>query len=391
MVGSLRAEVEEGFMSDRDERIRVLRIIARMNVGGPARQVTALAHGMSERYDHRLVFGDIAEGEEEVDLIRLPIPIKRVPALGRDIRLPDDLAAYRQVRRAIADFRPHVIHTHTAKAGVLGRSAALRVGVPHLVHTFHGHLLHGYFPLPMTAAVTGIERGLARRTSVLAAVGERVRDELLGAGIGTPAQYVVVPPGISLSRPPSRAEARDELGISNETKVVVFVGRLTGIKRPDRLLDAAAAVARSVPDVVFLVAGGGDLEDATRISAEAQRAPVRLLGWRTDIERLYGAADAVVLTSDNEGMPVSLIEAAMCGVPAVTTDVGSAGEVVTDGVSGFVTPRDAGSIASALVRLLVDDPLRWSMGLAAQERSHRYSADRLVADTEAIYECLLAR
>lgn len=378
-------------MSSRSEQIRVLRIIARMNVGGPAKQVTALARGMSDdRYDHRLLVGDVAEGEGEVELADLPIPVQRIPALGRDIRPVGDIAAYRQVRAAIDEFRPHIVHTHTAKAGVLGRTAAMRSGVPHLVHTFHGHLLHGYFASPVTAAVTAVERSLARRTSVLAAVGARVRDELLQAGIGHPDQYVVAPPGLTLPEPPSRMEARRKLDLADDTAVVAFVGRLTSVKRPDRLVDVAAAVARSVPNVAFLVAGGGDLADLTRASAEAQRAPLRFLGWRTDVEVIYAAADAVVLTSDNEGMPVSLIEAAMCGVPAVTTDAGSAGEVVTDGVTGFVTARDAESIASALVRVLQDGSLRSTMGHAAQERSHRYNASRLVADMEAIYERLTA-
>jgi glycosyltransferase involved in cell wall biosynthesis len=245
-----------------------------------------------------------------------------------------------------------------------------------LVHTFHGHLLHGYFSPAVTRAVVVTERTLAARTDRLVAVGARVRDELLAAGVGRRRRWEVVAPGIELGPVPERVVARASLGLDPGVPVVAFVARLTAVKRPDRFAAVAALVAERHPQVVFLVAGDGDGAPAARAAASA-----------ADIESVYAAADVVLLTSDNEGMPVSLIEAALAGRPAVTPDVGSAAEVVLDGVTGLVTPPgDARALAAAVDRLLGDDTLRASLGREARVRAdERFSAARLVADTERIY------
>lgn len=377
----------------RERRVRVLRVIARMNVGGPARQVTALMEGLDAgRYEHRLVVGEVGADEaDELELRGGAFDVRRIDALGRAVHPLRDLSAGRAIATEIRAFRPDIVHTHTAKAGVLGRLGAIRAGVDHIVHTFHGHLLHGYFPPAVTAAITQTERTLAGRTDVLAAVGARVRDDLLVAGVGEPGQYVVVPPGIHLAAPPERMAARRALELDSGAPVVAYVGRLTGIKRPDRLVDVARQVLASLPDTVFVIAGGGDLAADTRRRARDLGRHVRFLGWRSDIETVYAAADAVVLTSDNEGMPVSLIEAALCGVPSVTTGVGSAAEVVQDGVNGFVVSTRVGSLAARLTRLLADEALRRRMGEAARTHAEgAYTGRRLVSDTEAIYERLAA-
>ena len=366
-------------------RIRVLRVIARMNVGGPALQVTGLVDGMDvERFEHRLLTGHVAEGEADYLELRAPhVPAVRVPGLGRDPRVSGDLRALKTLYEEMRRFRPHIVHTHTAKAGVLGRVAARAARVPATVHTFHGHLLHGYFSPRVTRAVVQTERTLARSTSRLVAVGEQVRDDLLAAGIGRPAQYVVVPPGIHLPPMPSRAEARAVLELPPESPVIVLVARLTQIKRPERFLAVAAALHARHPDAVFVVVGEGDLLPGLVASAGPN---VRFLGWRGDVERVYAAADLVVLTSDNEGMPVSLIEAALCGVPAVSTRVGSAGEVVLDGRSGLLCAPDVSELTGAVDRLLADAPLRLDMGrAAAAHAAAAFGRERLVADTEDLY------
>lgn len=375
-----------------NDRLRVLRVIARMNVGGPAVQASALATRLDpERFESRLLVGSVAPGEADyLELRGHGVPHERVTGLGRAPHLLDDGRAFRTLARYMRAFRPHIVHTHTAKAGVLGRLAAMRARVPLRVHTFHGHLLHGYFTPAKTRAVVAVERRLARRTTRLSAVGAQVRDELLAAGIGRPEQYVVVPPGVDLRSPPSRAEARQDLGLAKEGPVIAYVGRLTGVKRPDRLLDVVARLARGT-EVVTLIVGDGELRSELEANARALPGDVRFLGWRSDIEAVYSAADVVVLTSDNEGMPVSLIEAALVGRPCVTTDVGSAGEVVVDGVTGYVTPTSNDALAGAVDRLLADDGLRARMGDAARERAEReFSAARLVRDTEELYEELAA-
>lgn len=373
-------------------RLRVVRIIGRMNVGGPALQVSALAGGLDpQRFDHRILVGGVGPGEADFITVRQPdLAVTRIDGLGRSPHATSDARALAALVAVLRRVRPHIVHTHTAKAGVLGRVAARLCGVPHTVHTFHGHLLHGYFPPPVTAAVRLTERGLATGTSRLVAVGRRVSEELLAAGIGRPEQYVVVPPGIQQPAAPSQAEARRRLDLPADVGVVAFVGRLTGVKRPDRFAEVATAVAAQRPDTRFLVAGDGDLLAQARAATRHLGDRVRFLGWRPDVEVVHAAADLTLLTSDNEGMPVSLIEAALVGRPAVTTDVGSAAEVVAHGQTGFVTPPDARPLAEAALALLADEGLRRAMGDAATERARRlFSAERLVADTAALYESLI--
>ncbi len=378
-------------------RQRVLRVIARMNVGGPAVQVTGLMLELDRtRFDQRLLVGEC--GRDEADYLavhNLDLGEVRVPGLGRAVRTFDDANALRRLVTELRTFRPDVVHTHTSKAGVLGRVAIGLARVrprPVVVHTFHGHLLNGYFGSVGTAAVVAVERTLARRTDRLVAVGDRVRDELVAAGIGRPDQYAVVAPGVSIASAPSIADARDELGIAPDASVVAYVGRLTRIKRPDRLVATAKRVLRQVPNAVFIIAGDGDLLAQTRDQARELGDAVRFLGVRREVQVVLAAADVVLLTSDNEGMPVSLIEASMAGRPAVTTAVGSAGEVVLDGRTGFVVDPEVELLADAVVRLLSQPELRERMGAAARGHAcERFSRARLVTDTASLYEELLAR
>jgi glycosyltransferase involved in cell wall biosynthesis len=375
------------------ERIRVLRIIARMNVGGPAVQVTTLMRGLDpDRYEQRLLVGTVGADESDHLATRAPdVTATVVPGLGRAPRLVDDGRALATICRIMADYRPHVVHTHTAKAGALGRVAATALRVPVVVHTFHGHLLHGYFGRWRTRAVVDAERLAARCSTALVAVGPQVRDDLLAVRIGRPQQYAVVPPGIRLEPLPDRGEARAALGIDPDADVVLYVGRLTRIKRPDRLLEVARRLRDARPSAVVVVAGDGELAAWARAEAAPLGDAVRFLGWRDDLETLYAAADVVLLTSDNEGTPVSLIEAAHAGRPVVATDVGSTRHVVDDGHTGVLCPPDAGALADAVLDLL-GDPLRHAAMAAAapQHAADRFGRRRLVTDTEALYQQLLA-
>lgn len=344
----------------------VVHVIARMNVGGPAAILVELLEHLP---DQSLLTGEVERGEADHLTLRSPgTPATRVPGLGRSPRAGDDVRALTFLTRELRRRRPDVVHTHTAKAGALGRVAARAAGVPAVVHTFHGHLLHGYFSPSVTRAVVATERLLARASDRLVAVGEQVRDDLLDARIGRAEQYVVIAPGIGVRTPPTRAQARALLGVDGP--VVASVGRLIAIKRPDRLL----AVARLLPDVTFLVAGEGPLLAPTRAAAPPN---VRFLGWRGDVEVVHAAADAALLTSDNEGMPVSLIEAALCGTPAVSTDAGSAREVVT----GEVVGPDPSQLAAAVRRVLAQD-----LGPQARRAAeHRFGVQGMLEAHRRLY------
>jgi glycosyltransferase involved in cell wall biosynthesis len=356
---------------------RVLRVIARMNVGGPALQVVALAHGLdSSRYDQRLLTGSVDEAEADYLEVRaIELTRTLVAGLGRTISPLDDLRALLAIRREICRFRPDIVHTHTAKAGVLGRVAAISAAVPIRVHTFHGHILHGYFGRWTTRAVIAVERLLAFGTTHFVAVGGQVRDDLLAAGIGRRDRFTVVPPGVDVVRA-DRSEARERLGLPSDGPVVSFVARLTEVKRPELFIEVAAATAAAAPDAVFAVVGDGPLR------GELEQG---------DIDAVYSASDVVVLTSANEGMPVALIEAAAAGVPVVSTRVGSVAEVVDDGRTGLLV-EDVEGAATALLELLGDPARRVAMGEAAAElASERFGRARLVRDIDDLYRTLMER
>jgi glycosyltransferase involved in cell wall biosynthesis len=374
---------------------RIVHIISRMNVGGPAQILATLLARMDENaFEQHLIVGHVEDTEEDWFELRDPgrrddPRIIRIPTFGRSIDPIRDLRTLRTLTSVLRELSPDIVNTHTAKAGLLGRLAARRAGVPHVVHTFHGHTLRGYFPAPISAVFVRIERALARRTDRLVAVGARVRDELLAAGIGRAAHYRVLPPGVPEVDPIASADARDALGLGLDPSVAVvtFVGRLTEVKRPDRFLAMAELVAARRPATIFLVAGDGELR--AELESAPRMAEVRFLGWRGDVALLYAASDLIVVTSDNEGMPVTLIEASMAGCACVTTDVGSAAEVVEDGETGRVVAADEGALAEAVLELLADEGRRAEMGSAARGRMLRhFSAEALIAQSVELYRDL---
>jgi len=355
-----------------------------MNVGGPAAIVTELLGNLD--LDLHLLVGEVDAGEADYLQLRAPsLEVTRIPGLGRAVRPSDDVRALGGLTRTLSHLRPDIVHTHTAKAGALGRTAASLAGVRSLVHSFHGHLLHGYFSPTVTRGVVLAERALATQTDRFVAVGGSVRDELLAARIGTPDQYVVIPPGMPLPEAtPGRDEARAALGLPKAGPIVAFVARLTRVKRPDRMI----AVAREVPEATFVVAGDGPLGPELRADAPPN---VRFLGWRADMENVYAAANVALLTSDNEGMPVTLIEAALSGVPAVTTNVGSAGEVVLNGVTGFTVAPDAACLVEAVRGLLANEVQCREIGLSARKwAEENFSVGKMTSAHIDLYESVMA-
>ncbi|MEU8195672.1 glycosyltransferase [Microbispora amethystogenes] len=363
-----------------------------MNVSGPATQVTGLCERLSPvEFDHRLYTGYVDGGEgDHLQLRDATIPVHRVPGLGRAIKPADDYRALFGLANAMREFRPHIVHTRTTKAGALGRLAARLSGAGAArVHTYHGHLLDGQLSPLRQAVYTRTERRLASMTDRIVTVGARVRDDLLAAGIGRPEQYVVIPPGTRLGPLPDRGRARAALGVPLDAPVVAYVGRLKKAKRPDRLAEVARAVLARLPGARFLVCGGGELKEELERAVMPMWDSFRLLGWRRDVETVYAAADVMLLTSDSEGTPLSLVEAGMAGLPAVATRVGSVPEIVVDRRTGFLTEPDADEMADHLVRLLVDPGLARRMGESARAWTCRaFGVDRLVADTEALYRTL---
>jgi glycosyltransferase involved in cell wall biosynthesis len=381
------AEIQDG-------RIRVMRIIARMNVGGPAVQVSGLMRGFdSSKFDHKLVTGFC--GADEADYLETnatDVTATRIKGLGRSISPVADFRAFREVVREIRVFRPHIIHTHTAKAGVIGRVASLVSGHKSVrVHTYHGHLLHGYFGKFKTTLVILIEKILALFTTKLLAVGKKVMEDLLAAGIGTREKFAVMPPGLQLASLPTRDQACSALKLDPSLRYCSFIGRITKIKRPDRFLDVVAKLHGEGSNLHFLVAGAGDLLDYCKERTNKEDLPIIFLGWRDDVETVLAASDLVLLTSDNEGTPLSLIQAGMAYLPIVATNVGSINEIVVDGETGFLSDLSIASLAESVRKLISSDTLREEMGRRAHEyTTTRYGVERLVLDHEELYRKLLS-
>ena len=376
-------------------KIKVLRIIARMNVGGPAVQVSGLMRVFDpELFEQELLTGYCAANEADyLENVASDVKAIRIDGLGRSIKPQADLTALFKIIKEIRRFNPDMIHTHTAKAGVIGRIASMLSGKKSIrVHTFHGHLLHGYFGAGKTKLVILIEKFLALFTHQLLAVGKKVQDDLIAAGIGNIDKFTVMPPGLQLAHVPSKSDARRELGLDQNEIYCAFIGRITQIKRPDRFLDVASQSQADNVEVHFIVAGAGELLQECQNRVSAENLPVTFLGWREDIEVVLAAADFVILTSDNEGTPLSLIQAGMVGIPVVATNVGSTNEIVVDGKTGFLTDLSVDQLSEAVAKLASDSDLRAKMGAAGKEYTMaRYGVERLVKDHQDLYLCLLNR
>ena len=373
--------------------IRVMRIIARMNVGGPAVQVSGLMRGFnSVDFDHRLYTGFCAADEADyLDTVATDVKAVRIEGFGRRVSMGGDIKAFVTLVKEIRSFKPHVIHTHTAKAGFLGRIASVVSLQPSIrVHTFHGHLLNGYFgPIKRTLVVLA-EKSLAIFTDELLAVGEKVRQDLLHAGIGKSKKFGLMPPGLQIGALPDKNNSRELFDLPTEQLQCAFIGRVTQIKRPDRFLDVVAEIKKRRVNLGFFMAGDGELLEQCRERIARENLPVKVLGWQSDIERVLSAADIVVLTSDNEGTPLSLIQAGMARLPVVTTNVGSVPEVVLDGTTGIITNLGVNEIANALEKLFNSNDLRAQMGAAAQKFTlANFGVKRLVNDHEELYKKLL--
>lgn len=384
------------------EPIRIARVIARLNIGGPAQHTILLAAGLDRaRFATTLITGVVgpAEGDFlEAAQNRGVRPIV-IPELGRSIRPARDLTVLLKLVRLFRRLRPDIVHTHTAKAGTLGRLAARLAGVPVTVHTFHGHVLDGYFSPAVTRLFIGMERALARRTDRLVTVSPRLQSDLLGMGIGRPDQVAVIPLGLDLERfrraRPERPVLRSSLGLGSNVPLLGIVGRLVPIKDHATLFQALARLEPQEPAAHLVVVGDG--EERLRLEALATRLAlggrIHFLGWRRDLETILPELDMVICASKNEGTPVALIEAMAAGVLVLSTDVGGVADLVTHGVTGWlVRPSDPDDLARAIRQLLGDATLRARLAAAGRPVAlERHGVEGLIRRVEALYVDLISR
>jgi len=387
--------------------VRILRVITRLNIGGPSIQAITLAHRLAERgYETLLVHGRLGAGEGDMRYLLPPtVQTRAVDALRREIAPAHDTVALAALLGLVREWRPDIVHTHMAKAGTTARLAAAIANLQpkrspraRIVHTYHGHVLEGYFGRVKTQAAIGVERALARLTDRIIAISPQIARELLEVHrIGRAEQYRVVPLGFDLDAlaaiaAPERQQARAALGLDPRDHVVTTVGRITAIKQHTLFLEAAAQIGGVDPAARFLIVGDGDLRaDMERHAAGlGLGSRVRFLGWRRDLATVYGATDVFLLTSRNEGTPVALIESLAAGVPGVATDVGGIRDVIASDAVGLVAPSGDAAALAAHVRGLLDDPdRRLRMGAAGRKSVvTRYGLERLLDDIDEVYRSL---
>ena len=373
-------------------------------MGGPALHVAYLTAGLAERgYETTLVAGSLARGEDSMAFVaeELGIEVQRIVELHREISVLRDAVAIVRLARLIRRVRPHILHTHTAKAGAVGRLAALLAGdarPPIVVHTFHGHVLRGYFDPLRTAGFRLLERWLARTSTALVAVSPQVRDDLVALGVAPRERFAVVRLGIELEQRVAtardgRGEHRRVLGVGPDRFAVGWIGRMTGVKRTEDVLRAFRRLRDGGVDACLFMIGDGP--DRAAVERRAHELGVMrdtfFLGYQEEVAPFYAAFDAMILPSINEGTPVSAIEALAAGRPVVATRVGGVPDVVRDGEDGFlVDPGDVDALADRLTRLAADPELRERLGASGRARViPRYSVERLVDDIDLLYRSLL--
>src|SRR4051812_1752410 len=308
--------------------LKIVRIIGRLNVGGPARQACLLHERLRPEFETVLISGRPDEGEEDMSyLLSSHEGVLWIDSMSRPVRFFSDLRSLIAIYRILRREKPDIVHTHTAKAGTLGRVAAILAGVPVRVHTFHGHVFAGYFGRFKTRAYLGIERLLARFTTRIVTVSEGQAAELADVyRIAPRSKIQVIRNGFEWSDSPrSRAEVRAELNLKQDHTAVLWMGRMVPIKGIELLADVVRQAAQ-LDSLMFVIAGDGPLRPEFEANTRGC-GNVRMVGWQRDVAPLLKACDVVLLTSINEGTPTSLIESMFAGKPFVATDAGGTADL----------------------------------------------------------------
>jgi glycosyltransferase involved in cell wall biosynthesis len=377
--------------------IPVVHVLTRLTLGGSAENTVSTMEGLERAgYHGTLVLGPESEPALLTDARRRGCRIVEVSALVRDVAPARDLRALVALTRLLRRRRPAIVHTHTSKAGFVGRLAARLAGVPAVIHQPHGHIFYGYWGAPRTALFVAFERLAARWTDTIVALTEREVADHLERGIGRPAQYAVVPSGVPTAAlraaASSRAEARARLGLPSDAYVVAAVGRLVPVKGFDLLVGALPRLVARVPAARVLLIGDG--EDRAALEAQAAALGVtdrlHITGAVSDVAAHLAAADVLAAPSRNEGMGRVLVEAMALALPVVGAAVGGIPDVIVDGECGrLVPPEDAGALADALADLGLDATLRAKLGAAARPRAEAFSTSVAAEAMRAVYDALV--
>ena len=382
--------------------VKVARIVARLNIGGPAVHIINLMAGLDpDRFENLLVVGRPGPNEGDMGYLASQKGIDPliIPGLGRELSPLWDAQTTFKLARILRRQRPHIVETHTAKAGAVGRLAARLAGVPILIHVFHGHVFHSYFGPAKTELFINIERGLARLTDRIITISPAQRRDVVDVyRIAPPERVITIPLGLDLgpfepARQSCRGQFRSSLGISPDIPLIGFVGRLTAVKNPSQFIKVAGRVVQESPQARFVFVGDGELRPALeeQVGALGLAQTVIFTGWQANMPAVYSDLDLLVLTSLNEGTPVTVIEALATGVPVVASEVGGVPDVVTHHETGLLVPSgDAEATAQAILQFLRAPERAQRLALAGQRVVlGRFDLRRLVNDMDALYNALL--
>lgn len=398
MLETLEKNLKASERRTEKREIRILHLITRLDRGGSATNTLLTTAGLPSPFRSSLVYGRTLEFPLLARELRRKVAIAEVAELVRNISPVNDLIAFVKIYRLIRRGRFDIVHTHSSKAGILGRVAARLAGVPHIVHTPHGHVFTGYAGRILTALFIFLERRVATFTDRIIGLTDEEVWEHLERDIGDPVQFVSIPSGVDLepfsTRPRAfrRSTILAAIGLPERAFLIGSVGRLERVKGHIYLLEAFATLAPSFPDLFLAVVGDGELADPLR--AFAQRSGisdrVRFLGWRDDTAVLLHAFDLFVLPSLNEGMGRALVEAMAAGLPIVATRAGGIPEVLGEGEAGLlVEAGSAAALAQGIEQLLLNRALRVRFGRAARKRARCYSVEGMLQKIEALYRELL--
>ena len=370
--------------------VKIVSVVSRMNVGGVATLLLGFVESLDQNvFEHTLITG-VCE-ENEIDLISktdFKGNIIYLPRMKRSIGLVSDLITIYQIRKLLCELKPDVVHTHTSKAGVIGRVSALTLfRKPYLVHSFHGHVLSGYFSKSKSVLILGIEKFLSKKTDILVADSVHVKADLLAKGIGSHGAWKVVPPGIRKLPIIDLSKSRDQILIPQDVFLICWIGRFTKIKDPFLAVESFIKFEQKASKkVLLLMVGDGELFDPVSNLLKQIDSSIKLVGWKTDVSVYLAAADLLLLTSVNEGFGLVVAEAGWYGKPTLSTKSGGVNEFIIDGVTGFLVDSTSDQIANSMLNLHNDQNLLAEVGKKAKNQTiESYSSEIFAKKHQQIY------
>jgi glycosyltransferase involved in cell wall biosynthesis len=370
--------------------VKIVSVVSRMNVGGVATLLLGFIESLDQNvFEHTLITG-VCE-ENEIDLVSktdFKVNIVYLPRMKRSIGLISDLIIIYQIRKILRELNPDIVHTHTSKAGFIGRVSALTLfKKPFLVHSFHGHVLSGYFSKLKSILFLGIEKLLSTKTDILVADSKHVKSDLLAKGIGNNSVWKVVPPGIRKQPIIDLDTVRDQLLIPSDVFLICWIGRFTKIKDPFLAVESFVKFEQKASrKVCLLMVGDGELFEPVNTLVKQINSNIKLVGWKTDVSAYLAAADLLLLTSLNEGFGLVVAEAGWYGKPTLSTKSGGVNEFIIDGVTGFLVGSTPVQIATTMLKLHNDQKLLTEVGKKAKAQTmESYSSEIFAKKHQQIY------